>query len=74
MERIGAVLAGLCFIIGLVYAGDFQLVSMVQFLIGFVILWLAIRARWPLISSLVMTIALIPLSAWIIRLLMSGGM
>ncbi len=74
MERIGAALAGFCAIVGFIYTSDFQLVSVVQFGIGFLILWLSIRGNWPLISSLVITVALVPLSAWFIRLLMSGGL
>ncbi len=74
MERIGAALAGLCVIVGFVFASDFQLISIVQFGIGFLILWLSVRANWPLISSLVITVTLVPLSAWLIRLLISGGL
>ncbi|MBU1937461.1 PTS system mannose/fructose/sorbose family transporter subunit IID, partial [bacterium] len=74
MERIGAALAGFCVIVGFIYTSDFQLVSVVQFGIGFLMLWLSIRGNWPLISSLVITVALVPLSAWFIRLLMSGGL
>ena len=74
IERIGAALAGFCCIVGFVLASDFQLLSIVQFGIGFLILWLSVRANWPLFSSLVFTVALVPLSTWFIRLLTSGGL
>ena len=74
VERIGAALAGFCCIVGFVYASEFQLISVVHYGIGFLILWLSVRGNWPLISSLVMTMALVPLSAWLIHFLTSGGL
>jgi mannose/fructose/N-acetylgalactosamine-specific phosphotransferase system component IID len=74
MERIGAALAGFCCIVGFVLASEFQLLSIVQFGIGILVLWLSVRANWPLISSLVIAVALVPLSTWLIRLLMLGGL
>jgi PTS system mannose-specific IID component len=68
MERIGALVLGALFVIGFAKSSLFQPLGIVQFAVAFALLWISCAAHWPLISSLVVALGFVPLSAWLGRL------
>jgi PTS system mannose-specific IID component len=69
IERIGALLLGVLFVIGLAKSSLFQPLAMVQFVVAFGFLWISCAANWPLISSLVVALGFVSLSAWLVQLI-----
>ena len=69
MNRIGALLLGLLFVLAFAKSSLFDPLAMVQFGVGFALLWISAYASWPPISPLIVALGFVPVSAWLVQLI-----
>jgi mannose/fructose/N-acetylgalactosamine-specific phosphotransferase system component IID len=73
-DRIGAVLVGVLLVVSFSESALFVPLAIVQFVFGFLFLWACMTARWPLISSIIIAVAFVPFSVWVVQWLSPGGL
>lgn len=73
IDRIGALFFGLLLVVGFAKASLFAPLAMVQFAVGFALLWVSAYANWPLVSPLIVAVCFVPLSAGLEQLISAGG-
>jgi mannose/fructose/N-acetylgalactosamine-specific phosphotransferase system component IID len=69
ISRIGAGLFGLLLVVAFAKTSLFAPLAMVQFGVGFALLWISAYASWPPISPLIVAVGFVPVSAWIVQLI-----
>jgi fructoselysine and glucoselysine-specific PTS system IID component len=69
INRVGAALFGLLLVVGFAKASLFAPLAMVQFGVGFALLWISAYASWPPISPLIVAVGFVPISAWVVQLI-----
>ena len=73
IDRIGAMFFGVLLIVGFAKTSLFTPLAMVQFGVGFALLWISSYANWPLISSLFVVLGFVPFSSWLMQFISTVG-
>lgn len=71
IHRVGAALFGVLLVVAFAKTSLFAPLAMVQFGVGFALLWISAYASWPPISPLIIAVGFVPVSAWIVQLVTS---